>query len=204
MPWLLMKPEIDCPIVPIFINVFSPPLIPYKRAYALGEAVRNAAESLPGDTRVAFLATGGLSHWPPYWNAHQAPPEDVFLQRMKRFQTEGKSVLVEDPRLFVDFDDYEIEMAEKNEYPLNKAHHPLVNAKWDMEFMTHFCDGDKEYMKALTYDEVEEQAGHGGHEVLNWVAMLGAMDGAPSKLLVYEPVMEWICGMTYVDFQVEK
>lgn len=197
-----MKPEIDCPIIPIFINVFSPPLIPYKRAYALGEAVRNAAEGLPDDTRVAFLCTGGLSHWPPYWNEIQAPADDLFLKRMKRFQTEGKKVLLEDPKLFVDFDDYEIEMAKKNEYPLNKAHHPLVNDKWDREFMDHFCSGDSAHMKALTYAEVEEQAGHGGHEVLNWVALLGAMRGAKSKLLIYEPVMEWICGMTYVDFEV--
>jgi 2,3-dihydroxyphenylpropionate 1,2-dioxygenase len=43
-------------------------------------------------------------------------------------------------------------------------------------------------MKALTYQEVEKEAGHGGHEVLNWVALLGAMRGAKSKLLVYEPV----------------
>jgi 2,3-dihydroxyphenylpropionate 1,2-dioxygenase len=187
MPWILMNPGITCPIIPIYINVFTPPLISYKRAYTLGEAVANAIDSLPADTKVAFLCTGGLSHWPPYWNEFQASPDDKFMQRMKRFQTEGKEYLKTDPNLFVEFDDYEIEMAKNNEYPLNN-HHPLVNDVWDRKFMDKFCGGDSAYMKALTYQEVEKEAGHGGHEVLNWVALLGAMRGAKSKLLVYEPV----------------
>jgi 2,3-dihydroxyphenylpropionate 1,2-dioxygenase len=187
MPWILMNQGITCPIIPIYINVFTPPLISYKRAYTLGEAVANAVDSLPADTKVALLCTGGLSHWPPYWNEFQASPDDKFMQRMKRFQTEGKEYLKTDPNLFVEFDDYEIEMAKKNEYPLNN-HHPLVNDVWDRKFMDKFCGGDSTYMKALTYQEVEKKAGHGGHEVLNWVALLGAMRGAKSKLVVYEPV----------------
>ncbi|TVY30690.1 2,3-dihydroxyphenylpropionate/2,3-dihydroxicinnamic acid 1,2-dioxygenase [Lachnellula hyalina] len=94
-------------------------------------------------------------------------------------------------------------MAKKNEYPLNSPH-PLVNDVWDRMFMDKFCAGDSSFMKALSYSEVEKEAGHGGHEVLNWVAMLGAMKGAKSRLLVYEPVIEWICGMTYVDFDLGK
>ncbi|KKY16861.1 putative protocatechuatedioxygenase subunit beta [Phaeomoniella chlamydospora] len=207
MPWKLMGVEEslkDVAIVPIFINVFTPPLIPYARAYALGEAVRAAVETaLPETLRAAFICTGGLSHWPPYWSPVQGgdPPSDPFLQRIKRYQTEGKSYLKQDPKLFVDFDDYEVEMAAKNEYPLNSKH-PLVNADWDRKFMDHYSKGDSEWMKNLTYEEVEEEAGHGGHEVLNWVAMMGAMKGAPSKMLLYEPVIEWICGMVYQDFEV--
>ena len=30
------------------------------------------------------------------------------------------------------------------------------------------------------------------------------MDGAKAKLLLYEPVIEWICGMSYIDYEVEK
>ena len=132
MPWLLMKPELkDVAIVPVFINVFTPPLMKYSRAYALGEACGKAAEALPAETRVAFLATGGLSHWPPYWSPAQAGefPQDPFLQLMKDYQTRGKVVMKEHPDLFVKFDEYEIEMAKKNEYPL-KSSHPLVNAAW--------------------------------------------------------------------------
>ena len=204
MPWVLM--ECDLPnvaIVPIFLNVFTPPLMRYSRAYALGEACRVAAESLPGDTRVGFICTGGLSHWPPYWSPYQNgdPPQDEFLKLMKEYQTVGKSVLKRVPDLFVQFDAYEVEMAAKNEYPLNSKH-PLVNVEWDKKFMDKICGGDSEWLKALTYEEVEEEAGHGGHEVLNWVALSGAMGGKKAKLVLYEPVMEWICGMGYVDWEV--
>lgn len=30
------------------------------------------------------------------------------------------------------------------------------------------------------------------------------MGGSKAKLLLYRPVIEWICGMTYVDFQVQE
>lgn len=166
MPWVLMEADLpsDVAIVPIFLNVFTPPLMRYSRAYALGEACRVAAETLPDDVRVAFLCTGGLSHWPPYWSPTQAgdPPEDKFLALMKEYQTVGKSVLQRVPDLFVQFDEYEVEMAKKNEYPLNAKHHPLVNAEWDQKFMDKVCGGDAEWLKALTYEEVEEEAGHGG------------------------------------------
>lgn len=210
MPWVLMEAQLPptVAVVPIFINVFTPPLMKYSRAYALGEACRVAPESVPArdnneETRVAFMCTGGLSHWPPYWSPYQAgdPPEDDFLKLMKEYQTVGKAVLKRVPDLFVQFDDYEIEMAAKNEYPLNSKH-PLVNAEWDLQFVTKLVDGDAAWLRALTYEEVEEQAGHGGHEVLNWVALSGAMCGEKAKLLLYEPVIEWICGMTYVDYGV--
>ncbi|KXT15655.1 hypothetical protein AC579_6127 [Pseudocercospora musae] len=202
---VLMKADLpDVSIVPskFFLNVFTPPLMRYSRAYALGEACRVAAEALPGDTRVAFLATGGLSHWPPYWSPYQNgdPPQDEFLKLMKEYQTVGKSVLKRVPDLFVQFDAYEVEMAKKNEYPLN-SRHPLVNFEWDRKFLDKLCSGDTQWLKDLTYEEVEEEAGHGGHEVLNWVAISGAMGGKACSLVLYEPVIEWICGMAYVDYR---
>ena len=80
--------------------------------------------------------------------------------------------------------------------PTRTVTRPLVNWEWDRKFMDCFCKGDTEWLKNLTYEEVEEEAGHGGHEVLNWVALSGAMRGSPAKMLLYEPVIEWICGMT--------
>jgi 2,3-dihydroxyphenylpropionate 1,2-dioxygenase len=199
VPWVLMKHEAKCPVIPVFINVFTPPLIKYGRAYDFGQALRKAVEtSLPADTKVAFLATGGLSHWPPVWNPNSAE-DDEFLQRMKKFQTEGPSVLKDDPDLKFDLNKYEMHMAATNDFP-RTSKHPLVNEAWDRDFLKHFVAGDVEYMKNLTYDEVEKQAGHGGHEVLNWVCLMGAMDGQPSTLHAYEAVIEWICGMAYVDF----
>jgi 2,3-dihydroxyphenylpropionate 1,2-dioxygenase len=30
------------------------------------------------------------------------------------------------------------------------------------------------------------------------------MNSSEAKMVLYEPVVEWICGMAYVDFEVEK
>ncbi|KAL1868352.1 hypothetical protein Plec18167_008277 [Paecilomyces lecythidis] len=207
MPWVLMQANLpsDLSVIPIYLNVFTPPLMKYSRAFALGEAVSRAIDTLPDDCHVGLICTGGLSHWPPYWNPNQAgdPPKDPFLVKMKEYQTYGRPVLQKYPNLFVELDDYEIEMAKKNEYPLNSKH-PLINAEWDKKFLNHYCAGNKEWLKNLTYEEVEEEAGHGGHEVLNYVAVSGAMGGKKAKMLLYEPVLEWICGMAYVDFEVGK
>ncbi|MGQ9366865.1 DODA-type extradiol aromatic ring-opening family dioxygenase [Azospirillum sp. ST 5-10] len=198
VPLKFIRPEFDIPVIPLFINVFSPPLMPYDRAYAFGAAVRRIVDEMPDDLRVAFLATGGLSHWPPVWT-EGAPEDDAFLQRMKRYQSEGKAVLAEDPGLYSDLAGYEIDMMNRKQWPLG-FQHPLVNEHWDREMLDGFAKGDVAYMRALTYEEVEERGGHGGHEVLNWVALMGAMNGAPAAMVAYESVVEWITGMSYVAY----
>jgi len=52
------------PMVPITINTCYPPnWISPKRAYKLGQAVREAIESWDSDARVAVITSGGLSHF---------------------------------------------------------------------------------------------------------------------------------------------
>jgi len=194
VPWKLIRPQNDLPIVPVFINVFSPPLTSMARAYALGEAIRNAVDASSGTSRVAFLATGGLSHWPPIW-LPTTPLHDSFLKRMKKFQSEGRPVLVEDPDLMTDLAAYEIEMAAN-------ATQPLVNAAWDRSFLDALARGDSAFLRGLTYEEIEAEGGHGGHEVLNWCALMGAMRGMPARVLAYEAVTEWICGMGFAVYDV--
>lgn len=190
VPLYLVRPELDIPIVPVFINVFTPPLPTVDRAYRLGEAVARALDGR--EERVAYLATGGLSHWPPIW-VPRSDDDDTFLKRMKRFQTEGRAVLEDDPGLFTDLGKYEIEMAATSPVP-------LVNADWDRAFLGALGRGDSDWIRNLSYDEVEEQAGHGGHEILNWAALMGAMGGARADVLNYEPVTEWICGMGFATY----
>ncbi|CCB63417.1 MULTISPECIES: extradiol dioxygenase [unclassified Hyphomicrobium] len=198
VPLKFLTPNFDVPVLPLYINVFSPPLPTMNRAYDFGVAVRKIVDGLPSDLRVAFLATGGLSHWPPVWT-EGAPEDDEFLMRMKRYQTEGRQVALEDPSLYSDLASYEIEMASKMQWPL-RIQHPLVNAHWDREIIEAFAKGDAEKLRGMTYEEVEEGGGHGGHEILNWVAVMGAMGGAPAHIVGYEPVMEWICGMGYIAY----
>jgi hypothetical protein len=60
LPLHFQTPDYDLPIVPANINCQGPPLTPLKRAWAFGEALRDAADAVP--ERVALVATGGISH----------------------------------------------------------------------------------------------------------------------------------------------
>src|SRR5689334_7613992 len=52
------------PVVPIFLNTYFPPNQPTpRRCYKLGQAIREAVESYPGDMRVGVIGSGGLSHF---------------------------------------------------------------------------------------------------------------------------------------------
>jgi len=54
----------EVPVVPILINTYFPPNQPSpSRCYNLGQAIKRAVDTLPGDLRVAVVASGGLSHF---------------------------------------------------------------------------------------------------------------------------------------------
>ncbi|MEI4273850.1 extradiol ring-cleavage dioxygenase [Klenkia sp. LSe6-5] len=56
-----VRPDADLPIVPIYTNIFAPPLASPSRFYALGRAIREVIEAYPSDQRVAVIGTGHLS-----------------------------------------------------------------------------------------------------------------------------------------------
>lgn len=59
-----MLKGITIPMVPVLINTYYPPNQPTPaRCYDLGVALSEAVESMPGDLRVAVVASGGLSHF---------------------------------------------------------------------------------------------------------------------------------------------
>jgi aromatic ring-opening dioxygenase catalytic subunit (LigB family) len=62
VPLNFLTPQYDLPIIPANINCQGPPLTPLHRAWAFGEALRRAADSVP--ERIALVGTGGISHWP--------------------------------------------------------------------------------------------------------------------------------------------
>jgi hypothetical protein len=60
----LMDPAKPIPIVPVFLNTYFPPNQPRpQRCYQLGQAIRKAVETYPGDARIGIIASGGLSHF---------------------------------------------------------------------------------------------------------------------------------------------
>ncbi len=60
----VMEPDAPIPVVPVFLNTYYPPNQPRpRRCYELGQAIRRAVESFPGEARVGIIASGGLSHF---------------------------------------------------------------------------------------------------------------------------------------------
>jgi 2,3-dihydroxyphenylpropionate 1,2-dioxygenase len=62
VPLSFLTPRYDLPIIPVNINCQGPPLIPLKRCYEFGRALRRACDQAP--ERIAVIGTGGISHWP--------------------------------------------------------------------------------------------------------------------------------------------
>jgi len=57
------------PVVPIFVNVYLPPLPTARRCAQLGAAIRDFVAASP--YKVAIVASGGMSHYPGAWKYPQ-------------------------------------------------------------------------------------------------------------------------------------
>jgi len=76
----------------------------------------------------------------------------------------------------------------------------LINVRWDKSLLDAFARGDVEHFLRMTYDEVERDGGNGGHEMSLWVMLMGVLNGAPSRTIVYEPVKEWMGGVGVISY----
>jgi len=61
VPLHFLTPEMDVPIVPVFVNGLIPPLPSAARCLALGARIREALTEMPGGLRVAAVASGSFS-----------------------------------------------------------------------------------------------------------------------------------------------
>lgn len=58
---ITLRPQVDLPIVPVYTNIFAPPMPQPKRFVELGAALRRIVEQWPSNQRVAIIGTGHLS-----------------------------------------------------------------------------------------------------------------------------------------------
>jgi 2,3-dihydroxyphenylpropionate 1,2-dioxygenase len=81
VPLSFLTPRYDLAVVPVNINCQGPPLIPLKRCYEFGRALRRACDRV--SERVAVIGTGGISHWPatPDSGKINEPWDREFLER---------------------------------------------------------------------------------------------------------------------------
>jgi len=84
VPLHFLTPRYDLPVIPVNINCQGPPLTPLHRAWAFGEALRRACDSVP--EKIAVVGTGGISHWPatPDSGKINEPWDRDFLDRLMR------------------------------------------------------------------------------------------------------------------------
>jgi 2,3-dihydroxyphenylpropionate 1,2-dioxygenase len=74
------------PIIPLFVNVYLPPLPSTRRCFALGQAIAKIVADRP--ERVAILASGGMSHYPG--TSKYFDPEYAFDQWLLQELEEGR------------------------------------------------------------------------------------------------------------------
>ncbi len=77
-PLITLRPEADLPIVPVYTNIFAPPMPQPKRFVELGRTIRRLVEAWPRDQRVAIIGTGHLSlelGGPRQFGPHGPDPE---------------------------------------------------------------------------------------------------------------------------------
>ena len=63
VPLHFLLPEGLVPVMPVYTNCAAPPLPTPRRCHEVGAFVGAFARSRPATERIAFLATGGISHW---------------------------------------------------------------------------------------------------------------------------------------------
>jgi len=61
-------------------------------------------------------------------------------------------------------------------------------------------NGDRARLTEYSHDEINVEAGSGGHEIRTWIALAGAVPGWKAELLAYEPVVAWATGCGLVAF----
>jgi 2,3-dihydroxyphenylpropionate 1,2-dioxygenase len=188
-PLTYVRPELDIPVVPVITNVFTPPLPPPARSYHLGTAIRAAIEQRP--ERVAVIATGALSHFAPVWYRGKND-DDPLMRRLARLQTEGFSAIRDDPNLMIDVGRREEEMAERER--------GIIRPDWDRAVLSAFERGDREFLEGLTSEEIERSGGNGGHEVRNWITLMGVVGAAPAEVLFYVEAAAWLTGMGLIAY----
>ncbi|HJP67828.1 MAG TPA: hypothetical protein VJ846_02910 [Sphingomicrobium sp.] len=189
IPKKYLWPDRDIPIVPIFTNCFIQPLPTFRRAYELGAAVRRVIDRRP--ERVAFMASGGISHWPPIVFDYE-DDNDPLIARVKQFHIHGREVWKKDPTLAMDLLEREKEMAASEQ--------ELINVEWDKQVLDLLCRADVESLLAYDHARIREIGGPGASEMLMWVSVMAAMRDAPARLVMYEAVKEWMGGVGLISY----
>jgi len=80
-----------------------------------------------------------------------------------------------------------------------ERNHGIIDSSFDRAFLEHLSAGHTEQLRQYTIAELA-RAGAGALELLTWIALAGALEGARGEILAYEPVVPWATGIGAVAF----
>ena len=173
------------PVVPVFINAAAPPLPACDRVKLLGETIGAFASRT--QSRILIVASGGLSHDPPFPKMETAPPE------IQTRLIDGRNPSEEAWRQRI-----ERVILTSNQLKEGKGPCRPLNEEWDRALLKSFADGELDHVATLGEKEINEQAGVGGQEIRTWLAAFSALSvaGSYSALVrYYRAIPEWNAGM---------
>ncbi len=81
-----------------------------------------------------------------------------------------------------------------------EAKHGKINIPFDKKFLETLSGADRAKLAEYTHEEINAEAGSGGHEIRTWIALAGAVQNWKAELLAYEPVVPWATGCGLVAF----
>jgi aromatic ring-opening dioxygenase catalytic subunit (LigB family) len=81
-----------------------------------------------------------------------------------------------------------------------EAKHGKINISFDKEFLERLMSSERSKLAEYSHEEINSEAGSGGHEVRTWIALAGALQSRKAELLAYEPVIPWATGCGLVEF----
>jgi hypothetical protein len=81
-----------------------------------------------------------------------------------------------------------------------EARHGKINIPFDKKFLENLINGERRKLAGYTHEEINREAGSGGHEIRTWIALAGAVENWKAELLAYEPVVPWATGCGLVVF----
>lgn len=186
-PLHFLTPNMNIPIVPIFVNCYAPPLPAMRRCLELGQALAALVARSNVAARVAVVGTGGLSHWLP------AP----------KF---GAGADEEDARMIdamthAGRDDVYTEIIMRRIKRMSEDGTARVNEEFDHEVMDALLSGQASTLARRGTDWVEEHGGNGGQEIRNWIFAAGAAGERGASIVAYQPIRRWLTGIGFMQWQ---
>jgi aromatic ring-opening dioxygenase LigB subunit len=79
--------------------------------------------------------------------------------------------------------------------------HGQIDESFDRQFLEAMTAVDRGRLKNYTVAQLRA-AGAGAVELLNWIALDGALEGARGEVFAYEPVVPWATGIGAMAFNV--